>query len=330
MKKHQILRAAASLLLAAQAIHLMHAPGAMAQAWPDKPVRVVVPFLAGGSIDLVIRLMNEKLAARLGRPVIVENKAGAGGMVGAGEVAKSAPDGYTLLFSAQGPLAISPLLVKQPPYDPQAAFAPVSLVAIMPNVLLVHPSLPIRNGAEFVAHAKANPGKLTYGSQGIGTTGHLTGAMVNQLAGVDLVHVPYKGFPPLFADVKTGRVNMMFVDSINALPRVRSKELVPIAVASEKRSFALPELPTFAEIGYPGVISEAWFAMFAPAGTPAEIRHRLADEIREVLKDAAVSDRLKDLGVEIRGTTPEAHGEALRKEQERWVQVIRGAGLKPE
>lgn len=306
------------------------APGVLAQGWPDKPVRVIVPFLAGGSIDLVMRLLNEKLGARLGRPVIVENKAGAGGMVGAGDVAKSAPDGHTLLFSAQGPLAIAPLLVKQAPYDPRSAFAPVSLVAVMPNVLLVHPGLPARNPAEFIAHAKANPGKLTYGSQGIGTTGHLSGAMVNQLAGVELVHVPYKGFPPLLTDVKTGRVDMMFVDTINALPRVRAKELVPLAVSSGRRSFALADVPTFAESGYPGVISEAWFAMYAPAGTPADIRRRLADDIREVLKDATVSERLKDLGVEIRGTTPEEHGDATRGEQDRWAQVVRGAGLKPE
>ena len=301
-----------------------------AQSWPERPVRVIVPFLAGGSIDLVIRLMSERLAARFGRPLIVENKAGAGGMVGASDVAKSPPDGYTLLFSAQGPIAIAPLLVKQPAYDARTAFAPVSLVGVMPNVLLVHPGLPTKSARELIAHAKSNPGKLTYGSQGVGTTGHLTGAMMNQLAQIELSHVPYKGFPPLLADVKTGRIDMMFVDTINAIPRVRGKELTALAVASERRSFALPDLPTFAEIGYPGLVSEAWFAMYAPAGTAPEIRRRIADDIREALKDANVAARLNEFGLEVRGSTPDEHGELTRREQERWAKVVQGAGLKPE
>ena len=318
------------MTIAALALCLACATGARAQGWPDRPVRVIVPFLAGGSIDLVMRLANEKLAARLGRPVIVDNKAGAGGMVGASEVAKSAPDGYTFLFSAQGPLAIAPLLVKAPPYDPRTAFSPVSLVGVMPNVLLVNPALPARNAGEFVAHAKATPGKLTYGSQGIGTTGHLTGAMFAQVAQLELVHVPYKGFPPLLADVKAGRVETMFVDTINALPRIRARELNALAVASERRTFSLPDVPTFGEAGFAAVISEAWFAMYAPAGVPADIRRRMADEMREVLKDATVAERLRDLGVEVRATTPEDQAEATRREQDRWAQVVRGAGLKPE
>ena len=298
--------------------------------YPEKPIQVTVPFLAGGSIDLVIRLLNTKLGERLGQPVIVENKAGAGGVVGADSVARAAPDGYSFLFTAQGPIATTPFLIKDIPYDARTAFAPVSMVALMPNVLLVHPSMPFRTVKDFIAYAKANPGKLTYGSQGIGTTGHLTGLMVNQYAGVDLVHVPYKGFPPLLADVKTGRVNMMFVDTINSLPRVRSKELVAIAVSGQKRSSALPDVPTFAESGYPGVISEPWFAMFAPAQTPLAIRKRLSDEIRGVLKDPQIVARLKDLGVEIQGSTPEELGEAMKKEYDRWGQVIRNAGIAPK
>lgn len=305
--------------------------GAAAQgSYPDKPIRVIVPFLAGGSIDLVIRLMNEKLGQRLGQPMIVENKAGAGGMLGADSVAKAPPDGYTLLFSVQGPIATTPYLIKDMPYDARTAFAPVSMVAFMPNVLLVHPSVPVKSLSEFIKYAKANPGKLTYGSQGIGTTGHLTGAMVNQHAGLDLVHVPYKGFPPLLADVKTGRVNMMFVDTINSLPRVRSNELIPLAVSGQERSSSLPDLPTFREAGFAGVVSEPWFAMFAPAQTPLAIRKRLSDEIRVVLKDQAVSGRLKDLGVEIKGSTPEELGVAMEEEYKRWGPVIKGAGLSPK
>lgn len=328
MKKRQFVRSVAVLGLCA----LAGAPlGASAQgSYPTKPVRVIVPFLAGGSIDLVIRLMNEKLGQRLGQPMIVENKAGAGGTLGADTVAKAAPDGHTLLFSVQGPIATTPYLIKDMPYDARTAFEPVSMVAFMPNVLLVHPSVPVKSLNEFIKYAKANPGKLTYGSQGIGTTGHLTGAMVNQHAGLDLVHIPYKGFPPLLADVKTGRVNMMFVDTINSLPRVRSKELIPIAVSGQERSSSLPDLPTFREAGYPGVVSEPWFAMFAPAQTPLAIRKRLSDEIRVVLKDPAVSGRLKDLGVEIRGSTPEELGVAMEEEYKRWGPVIKGAGLSPK
>lgn len=299
-------------------------------SYPEKPIRVIVPFLAGGSIDLVMRLMNEKLNERLGKPVIIENKGGAGGTIGAEAVAKAMPDGYTFLFTAQGPLTTTPFLIKEHPYDAQTAFAPVTMVGLMPNVLLVHPSMPFRSVQAFVSYAKANPGKLTYGSQGIGTTGHLTGVMVNQQAEIDVVHVPYKGFPPLLADVKTGRVDMMYVDTINSLPRIRANELIPLAVSGQKRSTALPDLPTFAELGYPGLISEPWFAMFAPAGTPPAIRKRMADEIREVLKDSTVAARLSDLGVEVRGTTPEELGAAMKMEYERWRTVIKAAKIGPQ
>lgn len=328
MRRRRFVRGVAAAALVAMAS--VPLAGAAQGTYPEKPIRVIVPFLAGGSIDLVMRLMNEKLGQRLGQPVVVENRAGAGGTLGADAVAKAAPDGYTLLFSVQGPVATTPYLIKDMPYDARTAFAPVSMVTFTPNVLLIHPSVPVRTLKEFIAYAKANPGKLTYGSQGIGTTGHLTGAMVNQHAGIDLVHVPYKGFPPLLADVKTGRVNMMFVDTINALPRVRAKELIPLAVSGKQRSSSLPDLPTFREAGYPNVISEPWFAMFAPAGTPPAIRKRLSDEIREVLKDPAVSGRLKDLGVEIRGSTPEELGVAMKEEYERWGPVIRAAGLSPK
>lgn len=328
MRRRQFVRNIAVAAFAALAVAPL---GVAAQAdYPEKPIRVIVPFLAGGSIDLVIRLMNEKLGERLGQPMIVENRAGAGGTLGAAAVAKAEPDGHTLLFSVQGPIATTPHLIKNMLYDARTAFAPVSMVALMPNVLLVHPSVPVKSLNEFIEYAKANPGKLTYGSQGIGTTGHLTGAMVNQHANLDLVHVPYKGFPPLFADVKTGRVNMMFVDTINSLPRIRAKELVPLAVSGERRSTSLPDLPTFREAGYPQVVSEPWFAMFAPAKTPFAIRKRLSDEIRVVLKDPEVSGRLKDLGVEIRGSTPEELGVAMEQEYRRWGPVIKAAGLEPK
>jgi tripartite-type tricarboxylate transporter receptor subunit TctC len=328
MKKWEVLKLAIALTVGAAAGVPVLA--AAQDGYPNKPIRVVVPFLAGGSIDLVIRLVSNELTNRLGKPIIVENKAGAGGSIGAEMVAKAAPDGYTFLFTAQGPLATTPFLIAKLPYDAQTAFDPVSIVTSQENVLIVHPSLPFRTVQAFIEYAKANPGKLTYGSQGIGTTGHLTGAMVNQQAGVDLVHIPYKGFPPLLADLQTGRVQMMFADMINALPRIRSREVVPIAVSSERRSAALPNVQTFAEAGYPELISEPYFALYAPAGTPPEIRRRWAGEIQEALKVPSVAAKLQDLGVQARGTSPEVLGDYMKKEYARWGRVIRAAGMTPE
>lgn len=295
--------------------------------YPQKPIKIIVPYLAGGSIDLVIRLMSPELSARFGKPIVVENRAGAGGAIGADYVAKAEPDGHTLLFTAQGPLSTTPFLLAKVPYDAQNAFEPVSIVASLHNVLIVHPSVPFRTIKEFIKYGTDNPGKLTYGSQGIGTTGHLTGAMLNQHTSMALVHIPYKGFPPLFADLKTGRVDMMFADMINALPRIQSKEVVAIAVSSEARSAALPNVATFAEAGHPEIISEPNFSMYAPAGTPIEIRRRWSSEIQQVLQVPAVMGRLKDLGVDARGTAPEVLADSMKKEYARWGQVIRAAGI---
>lgn len=299
-------------------------------SYPDKPVRVIVPFLAGGSLDLVMRLVANKLGPRLGKPVVVENRAGAGGTLGADVVAKAEPDGYTLLFTAPSPLTTNAVLMKSLPYDAREAFSPVSLVAAMPNVLVVNPKIAARTVPDFISLVKASPDKLTYGSQGNGTTGHLTGALLNQVAEIKLTHVPYKGFPPALNDVLAGRVDMMFIDTVNALPRIRSKELIPIAVASPQRIQSLPDVPTFAETGYPAVISDAWFAMVAPAGTPAAIRQKLRDEVAQVLAMPEVAARLRDLGVEIIGSQPDILGEHVKKEYVRWAEVIRAAGMVPQ
>lgn len=305
--------------------------GALAQSpYPARPVRLVVPFLAGGAIDLVARLVTENMAGRMGQPFVIDIRAGAGGTIGADAVAKAAPDGHTLLFTVQAPLTITPFVIKQMPYDAENAFAMISIVAEAPNVLLVHPGIAFRTVKQFIEYAKAHPGMLTYASQGPGTTGHITGAMLNQQAGISLVHVPYKGFPPMFTDVKTGRVAMMIADTINALPRIHSKELIPIAIAAEKRSGMLPEVPTFAENGYPGVVSGPWFALAAPAGTPIELRRLLADEARTALANPTVAQRLRDLGVDLRGTTPEEADAWTKSEYKRWRDAIRAAGIKPE
>ena len=298
-------------------------------AYPSKAVRVVVPFLGGGALDQLARLVSENLSSRLKVPFIIDARAGAGGVIGADYVAKSAPDGYTLLFSVQAPITAAPFLSKQMPYDAQTALSPISIVAIAPNVLIAWQGVSFRTVAEFLAVAKSAPHKLSFASQGQGTTGHITGAMIDQVTGTQLLHVPYKGFPPMLTDVESGRVDMMFADTINAIPRIRSKELVPIAVASEKRLDALPDVPTFAESGLPTIVSGPLFGMFAPGGTPAELVQKLAFEIKAVLKLPPVQTTLHDLGVEIKGTTPEEAQLILKAEALRTRDAIKSAGIQP-
>ncbi len=310
---------------------LLDAGAAVAQpALSDRPVRIIVPFLAGGSADLVARLISTRLGPRLGQTVIVDNIAGAGGVIGADHVAHAQPDGLTLLLTPPGPLTTNAVLMKTLPYDAEHAFDPVSLVVTLPNILLAAPKHSDWTLARMVNEAKAAPGKLTYASQGIGTTGHLTGVLFDQQAGVQLSHVPYKGFPPALTDVQAGRVDAMFVDTVNALPRIRSKQLIPIAVASKKRVAGLPDVPTFAEEGYPGMISDTWFAVVAPAGTPVAIRQRLSDEIAAVLKEPEVQERLRDLGVEPVGSQPGELGTHIQTEFARWRALIVSIGLAPK
>jgi len=325
MKRRLLLKSLA--VLTAGAAAALPTTSVAQPRYPDKPVHVIVPYLAGGSIDLVMRLIAPEIQSRLGATIVVENRAGAGGTTGSDAVAKATPDGYTLLFTAQGPIATSVQVLKNVPYDPQSAFAPVSLVLEMPNVFIVHSSVPFRSVKDFLAYAKANPGKLTYGSQGIGTTPHLTGAMVSQKLGLDMVHVPYKGFPPLLADVKTGRVNMMFVDTVNALRHVPSQDLLAIAVAGEKRSSALPEVPTFKELGYPEIVAVPYFALYAPQGTPIALRERIAVAVRASLKVPNVAKRLNELGVEVSGAGPEALAARMKNEYATWGELIKQIGL---
>ena len=217
--------------------------------YPTKPIRVVVPFLPGGSADILARIVAPKLSAAWGQPVIVDNRAGAGGNVGAEAVAKAAPDGYTLMFTPPPPLGINLFLYKDMPFDPRTAFAPVSVVAVMPNILIVGPRVSAKNVGEFIAHARANPGKLSYGSQGVGSTPHLTGAMLALATGIVVVHVPYKGFPPVLADLLGSRLDFAFADASNVLPQLREGRVRALAVASSKRFFGLPGTPTMSEAG---------------------------------------------------------------------------------
>jgi len=323
-------RAIHKLLLAAAAICIAPCSAYAQGSYPNKPIKIIVPFLAGGSIDLIIRLLGQHMVITQEQPFVVENKAGAGGTIGGDAVAKAAPDGYTLLFSAQSPLTTSPFLIKAMPYDAQTAFAAISIAVEAPNVLLVHESVPARTVPRFVEYAKANREKITYNTPGLGTTAHVTGMLFEQQAGISLVHVLYKGFPPALTDVKAGRVNAMIADTINVLPHVRSKELIPIAVAATKRSPALPDVPTFAESGYPGIVAGPWFALVAPAGTPVNIRNRLSEEVRKALRVPAVADKLRDFGAEPRGTSPEESETYIKNEYQRFGAAIRGAGVVPQ
>jgi tripartite-type tricarboxylate transporter receptor subunit TctC len=295
--------------------------------YPSKPVRVILPFLGGGALDQMARIVSENLSARMNQSFFVDVKAGAGGVIGADFVAKSIPDGYTLLFSVQAPLTAAPFLNKQLPYDGLNAFAPVSIVTEAPNVLIAWPGVSFRTVAEFLAVARSAPNRLSFASQGQGTTGHITGAMIDQVAGTQLLHIPYKGFPPMLTDLETGRVDMMFADSINAIPRIKSKELVAIAVASDKRIASIADVPTFAESGLPNIVSGPMFGLYAPAGTPTEILNKLHSEIQMILKIPTVSKTLKDLGVETRGYSPEESMRVLRAESVRTRDAIKATGI---
>ena len=322
-------RISSSFLVLSCGVLIASQPVFAQNTYPSKAVRVVVPFLGGGALDQLARLLSENLSMRLKVPFIVDARAGAGGVIGADYVAKSAPDGYTLLFSVQAPITAAPFLNKQMPYDAQTALSPISIVAIAPNVLIVWPGVSFRTVAEFLAVAKSSPNKLSFASQGQGTTGHITGAMIDQVAGTQLLHVPYKGFPPMLIDVESGRVDMMFADTINAIPRIRSKELVPIAVASERRLDALPDIATFAESGLPTIVSGPMFGMYAPGATPADLVQKLSNEIKAVLKLSLVQTTLRDLGVEIKGTSPEEAQGLLKAEASRTREAVKSAGIQP-
>jgi tripartite-type tricarboxylate transporter receptor subunit TctC len=298
------------------------------EKYPSKPVTVIVPYLAGGSGDLLARMIGNHLTERMGQPFVIKNREGAGGTIGANVVAKAPPDGYTLLFTSQGPLTINPFIMKSIPYDGATAFAPISVVVEAPNVLVVNPQLPVRTLKELIAYGKQNPAAMTFATQGVGNTGHITGLMINQSTGLKLAHVPYKGYPPMYLDVAASRVGSMIADTLLVVRHIRSKELMPIAIAAENRSSVLPDVPTFKESGYPEIVSGPWFAMLAPAGTPIEIRRQLASQIREILKLPAVAERLKDLGAEAKGSTPEEFDAFYKAEYKKMGQIISTAGIK--
>jgi tripartite-type tricarboxylate transporter receptor subunit TctC len=302
-------------------------PGQDSTAWPTKSIRIVVPFPAGGTADILPRVLGEKLSTRLGQTVLVENRAGAGGNIGAELVFKAEPDGYTFLSAPPPPLVINPSLYAKLAHDP-TMMVPVSVIAAVPNVLLVHPKIAVNTMQEFIAYARANPDKLNYASQGSGTTSHLTAELFKSMAGVRITHVPYKGTAPALTDLLAGQVEMMFDNLGVSLQHVKSGKLRALAIGSERRITALPNVPTVAEAGLPGFVAVTWFGVVAPPKTPPEIAAKLSAAIAEALRHPDVIKRLADLSAEPVGSTPAEMAAFMKDEVERWRRVIRSAGVK--
>jgi tripartite-type tricarboxylate transporter receptor subunit TctC len=292
---------------------------------------VVLPVPAGGYYDTVTRVVSQKLSERLGQPVIVENRVGAGGIVGTVYAAGSAPDGYTLLFNGIGAMSIFPSLHAKLAYDPVRDFAPIILLSTVPNILVVHPSVPARTAGELAALARGRPGEVTFASNGIGTTQHLAAEMFATAAGVKLNHIPFNGSAPAVTAMLGGQTMLLFGVASDVMPHVKAEKLRALAVASEKRVRALPEIPTTAEAGVPGVEIEIWLGAFAPKGTPKEIVARLNAEIGRVLDLPEVRERIAPGGLgEVKGGTAEQFASLVRSENAKWAQVIKASGAKAD
>ena len=322
--------AALALALAASMGAFAQAAPADAPAWPTKAIRMIVVFPPGSSPDLVARMLNDKLGAVLGQPVIVENRPGAGGNLGTALVAKAAPDGYTIGLSIGGPLAVNKVLYARLDYDPFKDLAPITLVAASPNVLVVDPKLGVSTVKEFTALVRSQPGKLNYGSIGNGSASHLTMELLKARAGVDIVHVPYPGSPQVNAAIASGQIAAGFVVPATAMPLVQAGRLKALAVTSSGRSLVLPELPTVAESGFPGFQSTAWIGMVAPAGTPPAILDRLSRELVRIIRSDEVKTRMLRIYFQAVGTAPEGLAHLMREEVERWGKVIKQTGAKAD
>jgi tripartite-type tricarboxylate transporter receptor subunit TctC len=306
------------------------ATGAAAQTYPAKPVTLVNAFPPGGPTDIVARQIAAKLSQRFGQQVIVDNRAGAAGTIGAASVARAEPDGYTLLFGVAANLAVAPAVLKSVPYDPVKSFAPVIEVARGPYVLMVNPSVPAKDVAEFVAYAKRNPGKLNYGSPGQGSVHHLATEMLKQATGIDIVHVPYKGSAPAYTAVMAGEIQVLLDGMPAPLPHLRAGKMRPLGVTGDKRLGALPEVRSFAEQGVQGVDAQFWWGILVPAGTPQPVIARLNAEIAHALNDPEIRATFDKQNIEPSPGTAEAFGAWIAAERGRWAQVVAKAGIKVE
>jgi tripartite-type tricarboxylate transporter receptor subunit TctC len=299
------------------------------EAFPTKPIRMVLPFPPGGVTDLLARALAEKLAPRLGQPVVVDNKPGAGTVLASDLVARAPADGHTLLMAASS-LGTAPLLYEKVGYDAIKSFAPVTQVASVVHVLVVNPQLPVKSVKELIAYAKANPGKLNYSSTGTGTSTHLEGELLKSMAGVYMVHIPYRGSAPALIDLVAGQVNVMFDAYGSSGPFIKSGKLRALAVTTAERSQSVPELPTMQESGLPGYEAMPWLGLMAPAGTPQTVVERLHQEVAKVLEDPEMRGKFKGWGLDIIGNTPNEFASFLQRDIQQWDKVIRGANIKAD
>lgn len=319
----------ACVVLAVSDVALAQPSSGSAKAYPSKPVRLVVAFAPGGPADILARLVGAKLSEALREQVVVENRAGAGGIIGTDFVAKSAPDGYTLLSISSG-FAISAGLHSKLPFDPIKDFSPVILMVTVPSVLAIHPSLPVNSVKVLVALAKAKPNELTFPSSGIGSVSHLAGELFKSMSGVQLVHVPYKGTGPALIGLLSGETHLMFSNVLPVLNHIKAGKLKPLAVTDAKRAAILPHLPTIAEAGVPGYEATGWFGIVAPAATPKAIVDGLQAKISGILSNSEMKERLMRDGAQPVASTPEEFASIIKTDVGKWTKVIRSAGIKPE
>lgn len=302
---------------------------AQAPTWPTKPVKVVVAFTAGGTTDILARAVGQQLNERLKQPFVIENKPGAGGNTGTEMVVRAPADGYTLIVNSVGPIAVNPTLYPKLPYNPLVDLVPIVQIAEVPNVLVVHPSLPVKTVDEFIAHAKANPNKLNYGSTGVGTSSHLSGYILGKRAGIDTVHVPYKGADAL-RDLLAGRVQFMFATIPSVKQHIDAGSLRAVAVSSAKRSRSLPDVPTVAERGFPGFEAGSWFGFFTPKGTPPEVVAVLNKAVNEIIAVPAFQAQMIKEGADPAGGSPQDFAQFVQREFEKWRATVRESGATVE
>ncbi len=314
----------------AGALALLLAFAAQAQPYPNKPVRLIVPYGPGGSTDLTGRTVANKLQEALGQPFVVENKPGASAQIGAAEVAKAAPDGYTLLVGAPQVFIINPLFFKDMRYDAENGFTPIAITLLSPNYILAHPSLPVTSIPELIAYAKAHPGALNYASSGVGSSGHLTGLLLNKLAGIDMQHIGYKGSAGAVQDTLSGQVKLLIDQPVPGISHVRAGKLRAIAVGTAMRVPALPDVKTVQEQGVPDFESSTWFGFWAPAGTPRPVIERLWVEIQRIMRMPDVQDKFAPAGYIPTAISPEDTAARIRSDREKWTRVAREAGIRPE
>ena len=315
------------LRLPALLLSLLWISGACAQPWPSKPLRIIVPFAPGGSTDIFARLLGERMSHLLGQSVVIDNRAGAAGNIGADAVAKAAPDGYTLLMATTGVMSINQALYKNMSYDPARDLDPVVFVASITNVLIVASDSTLKSAADVLAMAKQSPGKLSFASSGAGSSTHMSAELFKAMAGVDLLHVPYKGSGPAMLDLIAGRVSLMFENMPGAVPHIKAGKVRALAQTGERRSPALAEIPTVAEAGVSGYESLSWSGIALPAGAPKEVMARLNREINAILAQPEMRQKLAEQGAEAVGGSPEAFARHVQRERDKWAGVVRAAGI---